>query len=51
LRGASFDSTAQLSEAIAKYISAYNKSAKPFIWKKREVKGSQIHDKLSNLRG
>jgi transposase len=51
LRGASFDSTAQLSEAIAKYISAYNKSAKPFIWKKRDVKGSQIHDKLSNLRG
>jgi len=50
LRGASFDSVQRLSDAIAKYIKAYNESAKPFVWKKREVKGSQIKDKLSNLR-
>jgi len=50
LRGASFDNIKQLADAIAQYIEAYNQTAKPFIWKKREVKGSQIKDKLSNLR-
>ena len=51
LRGASFDSTGALAEAISGYIKAYNETAKPFVWKKREVKGSQIIDSLSNLRG
>jgi transposase len=51
LRGASFDSTSVLAQAIAGYIKAYNETAQPFIWKKREVKGSQIKDTLSNLRG
>jgi transposase len=51
LRGASFDSVTALSESIQAYINAYNETAKPFIWKKREVSGSQIKDILSNLRG
>jgi len=51
LRGASFDSTNLLSEAIHKFIFAYNETSEPFIWKKREVVGSQIKDKLSNLCG
>ena len=51
LRGASFDTTKALAEAIAGYIKGYNESAEPFVWKKREVTGSQIKDKLSNLRG
>jgi transposase len=51
LRGASFDTTKALADAINGYIGYYNESAKPFIWKKREVSGSQIRDKLSNLRG
>jgi transposase len=42
LRGASFSSTAELSEAIEAFIAAYNPSAKPFKWRKREVKGSQL---------
>jgi transposase len=49
LRGASFDNTGQLCEAIARYIEAYNGSAEPFVWKKREVKGSQIKDTIANL--
>ena len=49
LRGASFDSVKALSDAIIGYIESYNDAAKPFIWKKREVSGSQIKDKLSNL--
>jgi transposase len=50
LRGASFDNVKALSEAILGYINGYNESATPFIWKKREVRGSQIRDNLSNLR-
>jgi len=51
LRGASFDTTSALSDAILGYIEAYNEKAEPFVWKKREVSGSQIKDNLSNLRG
>ena len=50
LRGASFDNTQQLCSAIRKYIEAYNNSAEVFTWKKREVKGAQIKDTISNLR-
>jgi transposase len=51
LRGASFNSTSELSQAIADYTQAYNETAEPFRWKKREVKGSQIKNTLSNLCG
>ena len=51
LRGASFNSTDELSQAIKLYIQAYNETAEPFMWKKREVRGSQIKDNLSNLSG
>jgi transposase len=51
LRGASFNSTDELSQAIELYIQAYNESAEPFVWKKREVRGSQIANNLSDLRG
>jgi len=43
LRGASFDSTEQLRIALEAYIKDYNQSAEPFQWKKRDVKGTQIH--------
>jgi transposase len=46
LRGASFNTTKALADAINGYIN-YNESAKPFVWKKREVSGSQIKDTLS----
>jgi len=49
LRGASFDTTTLLAEAMHKFIFAYNETSEPFVWKKREVSGSQIRDKLSNL--
>jgi transposase len=51
LRGASFDSTDELAVAIEAFIAHYNEGAEPFVWKKREVSGSQIRDILSNLRG
>ena len=48
LRGASHDNKAELKEAIEKFIEGY--SPKPFKWRKREVRGSQIRDTISNLR-
>jgi len=51
LRGASFDTTGTLSNAIHGYIEAYIETAEPFVWRKREVSGSQIKDNLANLRG
>jgi transposase len=49
LRGASFKNTEQLREAIEAYIDVYRTTAKPFIWRKREVKGSQLRNTLVNL--
>jgi transposase len=49
LRGASFAATSELKAAVEKYIAAYNKGAQPFVWKKREVVGSQIKNTISNL--
>jgi transposase len=49
LRGASFDTTEQLSTAIKNYLEAYNDTAEPFVWRKREVRGSQIKDNIANI--
>ena len=51
LRGASFNNTKELSQAVTSYLHAYNDTAEPFVWKKREVRGSQIKDNISNLCG
>lgn len=49
LRGASFNSTEQLTQAINEFIAAYNDNATPFVWRKREVKGSQLRNTIVNL--
>lgn len=49
LRGASFARTVQLTEAIEAFIAAYNNHAAPFVWRKREVKGSQLRNTIANL--
>jgi transposase len=49
LRGASFANTEALSEHIGKFIEAYNLGAKPFIWKKREIKGAQLTNNIRNF--
>lgn len=49
LRGASHDSVEQLCEAIENYLHFYNKTAEPFVWRKRMVHGSQIRDNIANL--
>lgn len=50
LNGASFSSTQKLSEHIHAYVKAANENPVPFIWKKREVKGSQLKNNIVNLR-
>lgn len=50
LRGASFKSIESLRAAIDAFIAAYNPTAKPFKWRKREVKGSQLRNTIVNLR-
>ena len=50
LSGASFESTAQLTQAIEAFIVTHNKNATPFVWRKRDVKGAQLHNTIVNLR-
>lgn len=49
LRGASFNSKQKLKEAIDSFCKVYTESAKPFVWKKRDVKGSQLKNIIANL--
>jgi transposase len=49
LRGASFKNPEELREAIEAYIKAYGPTAKPFVWRKREVKGTQLRNTIVNL--
>lgn len=50
LRGASFKSIEDLRQAIEDFVAAYNPSASPFRWRKREVHGSQLRNTIVNLR-
>ena len=50
LRGASFKNKDQLREAIEAFLKKHNERAKPFRWRKREVKGSQLRNTVTNLR-
>src|ERR1035441_8083803 len=50
LRGASFASKDQLRAAIEAFVARTNEHPKPFHWRKREVKGSQLRNAIVNLR-
>jgi transposase len=49
LRGLSATSTDELRQAIEAFIKAYAQHAKPFKWRKREVKGTQLRNTIVNL--
>jgi len=49
LKGASFRDVDQLRSAIEAFIEAYRPNAKPFVWRKREVRGSQLKNTIVNL--
>jgi transposase len=42
-------STGELRQAMEAFIAAYGKHAKPFKWRKREVKGSQLRNTIVSL--
>ena len=50
LNGASLLSQEQLIQALKDFTAAYNQTAHPFIWRKREVKGAQLRNTIANLR-
>jgi len=49
LTGGSFKTKDQLREAIEAFFRRHNDRAKPFRWRKREVKGSQLRNTIINL--
>jgi transposase len=49
LRGASFANKDQLRSAIEAFVARTNEHPKPFHWRKREVKGSQLRNTIINL--
>ena len=49
LRGASFHTVEELRTAIEAFITAYGPTAKPFVWRKREVRGSQLRNTITNF--
>jgi transposase len=49
LKGASFAHPEELATTIQNFIEVYNENAEPFVWRKREVKGSQLKNTITNL--
>ena len=49
LSGASFKTKGELRDAIDAFIRKHNARAKPFRWRKREVRGSQLRNTIINL--
>ena len=49
LNGASFKNKDQLRDAIEAFIRRHNERAKPFRWRKRDVKGTQLRNTIVNL--
>src|SRR5882757_7576163 len=50
LNGGNFKTKDQLREAIEAFFRRHNERAKPFRWRKRDVKGSQLRNTVVNLR-
>lgn len=49
LRGTSSSGTQELGAHIKTFQEAYNKTAQPFVWKKREIKGAQLTNSVKNF--
>jgi transposase len=49
LKDGSFRDVEHLRQAIEAFIAAYRPTAKPFVWRKRDVKGSQLRHTIYNL--
>jgi transposase len=49
LKSASFNSKEELAKAIQEFCDVWRENAHPFIWRKREVRGSQLKNTIANL--
>ena len=49
LSDSSFNSTQELAQAIDDFCKVWHEHAHPFVWRKREVRGSQIRNTIVNL--
>ena len=49
LEALNLKSVEELRQAIEAFVAAYGPKAKPFVWRKREVKGSQLRIDIVNL--
>ena len=49
LRGLSSRNTSELRVAIEAFVKAYTENAKPFKWRKRDVKDAQLRNTIVNL--
>lgn len=49
LRCAGFNSTEELCGKIREFLDHYDEHPKPFVWRKREVRGAEIRDTITNL--
>jgi transposase len=49
LKNKSTSSTDELSKHIEAFIESYNKACKPFKWRKREIRGSQLSKTIHNF--
>lgn len=50
LRSANLRSVEELRQAVEAFVAAYGPAAKPFVWRKREVKRLQLRNTIVNLR-
>jgi len=48
LRRSNFKNVAEWRQAIEAFIAASGRKAKPFTWREREVKGSQLRNTFVN---
>lgn len=49
LKNGSFSNIEDLKKAIQDFVQVYHENAKPFIWRKREVKGAQLKNTIINF--
>lgn len=50
LKNGSFASTEELRKGIEEFVAVYHEKAKPFVWRKREVRGAQLRNTITNFR-
>ena len=48
LKGASFNNVQELAQAVDAFCDVWHEKAHPFVWRKPDVRGSQIKNTIAN---